>query len=320
MNKRLVIISAKGKDTLTVSQQERLEAVAHVHYHQALEPLSVEALVELLQEADVTGLTPRSVPLIAQEWIDRVPRLQGIAVFATGVDYIDMELLHERNILLSHLPDYSMVSVAEHTIGLLLTISRRIALSQDRIKGRVPQTTSLQGWELSGKTIGIVGLGRIGSYVAGLCKAFGMKVLGYDTKDVDLMGVEKVNLEELLLESDIVSLHMPIRWKGQAMIGKPELKLMKEGSCLINVSRAALVDELSVVHAIESGHLKSYAVDDIFSLQDRASTLINEGRIIQTGHTAWYSSEVITRGYEGWVNNMIGLCTGQPVNLVLKRS
>jgi phosphoglycerate dehydrogenase-like enzyme len=316
MKKRIVIISAKGRDTFTISQQVRLEELGNMTYYAALKPVPLDTLTEWLHDADIAGVTPRSVTSIDGSWINSLPSLKGIAVFATGVDYIDTKLLAQRHILLSHLPDYSAISVSEHTLGMILTLSRRIHLSTDRISGRVPATTSVQGWELSGKTIGVVGLGRIGSRVAALSRAFGMRVLGYDIKDITLPEVEQVNMEELLSSSDIVSLHIPSKWQSTPIFGSDEVNMMKKGSYMINVSRASLVDDSAIVEAITNGHLKGYAVDDVFSLQDREEKLIQEGRILQTGHTAWYSQEVIERGYDAWVENICRLAEDLPLNLI----
>lgn len=321
MKKKAVLITAMGKDTFTAEQIARLELAGEITYFKALEPIPAERLVLLLGDADVAGLTPRSVPSIDGEWVNRLPKLRGIAVFATGVDYIDLELLEQRGITLSNLPEYSTVSVAEHTIGLLLTMSRRIHLSQDRVRGRVPAGTSVKGWELRGKTIGLVGLGRIGSYVAELAKAFGMRVIGFDPRPDKGDSVTKVSMEELLASSDVVSLHYPSSRGGSHSFGSHDLQQMKPGSYLINVSRSALVDDAAVIASIDKGHLKGYAVDDRFSLAEEALARrqIAEGRILQTGHTAWYSEEVIDRGYDTWVDHVVGLLSGNVKHTVTNK-
>ncbi len=315
----MVVFTARGRATFTEAQASRLEAAARATFVEAASPISEDELVRLLRDAQVCGLTPRSVPVIGESWLSRLPHLSDIAVFATGVDYIDTAWLRERGIRLSHLPDYSTVSVAEHAIGLMLTMSRRIHLSQDRVRGRVPAGTSVLGFELRGKTLGIVGTGRIGSRVAELGRAFGMRVLAYDPKEREQEGVAAVGLDELLASSDIVSLHFPAAWRGEAAIGRSELARMKAGATLINVSRCALVEPLAVVEAIEAGRLRGYAVDDRFPLAEtdaRAARQIAEGRLLQTGHTAWYSAEVIERGYEMWVDNLCAMAAGEPRRLV----
>ncbi|QJD86736.1 2-hydroxyacid dehydrogenase [Cohnella herbarum] len=315
---KVAVITAQGRNTFTEQQVRKLEDSAQVEFSSAIRALGADEIVKRLADADYAGLTPRSVQVIDRSWLERLPRLKGIAVFATGVDYIDTEYLSERGIALCHLPDYSTESVAEHTLGLLLTMSRRIHLSQDRVRGRVPAGTSVLGWELRGRTIGIVGLGRIGNRVAELVRVFGMRVLGHDPNR-QVEGIPNVSMEELLASSDVVSLHFPAQWQGEAAIGREEIAKMKPGATLLNVSRCALVDPEAVVEAIDLGALRGYAVDDIFPIGEshgRAKVQIAEGRILQTGHTAWYSREVIHRGYDAWIDNLIGLATGNPRNLI----
>ncbi|RKP50106.1 hypothetical protein D7Z26_20065 [Cohnella endophytica] len=309
---KVVVITAQGRSTFSEEQASSLEAHVDVSFGAAMGRLSEDEIVARLGDADYAGLTPRSVPVIKESWVGRLPRLKGIAVFATGADSVDTEYLRKRGIKLSRLPVYSTDSVAEHTIGLLLAMSRKIHLSQDRVRGRVPSEKSVLGWELRGRTIGIIGLGRIGSRVAELASAFGMRVLGYDPYRQSERAA-LVSLDELLFSSDVVSLHYPAQWRGVAAFGREELARMKPGATLLNVSRCALVDPLSVVDAIDAGTLKGYALDDIFPIgnaDERALRQIAEGQILQTGHTAWYSEEVIERGYDCWIDNLIGMATG----------
>jgi len=181
---KIAVITARGRDSFTEEQARRLEAVADVTFSAAEGPLPMDELVSRLDGMDYAGLTPRSVPVIDGSWLSRLPRLKGIAVFATGVDHVDLEWLERHGVAVSRLPDYSTESVAEHAIGLMLAMSRRIHLSQDRVRGRVPSGTSVLGWELRGRTLGLVGLGRIGSRVAELARAFGMRVIGCDPAGV----------------------------------------------------------------------------------------------------------------------------------------
>lgn len=318
---KMAVITAAGREAFTEEQASRLERAADVTFSSAVGPLSSDELVRRLSDADYAGLTPRSVPVIDGSWVSRLPRLKGIAVFATGVDYIDMEWMERHGITVSHLPDYSTESVAEHALGMMLAMSRRIHLCQDRVRGRVAPGTSVLGFELRGRTLGLVGLGRIGSRVAALGRAFGMRVLGCDPVRRP-EGVAIVGMEELLSSSDIVSLHFPAEWGGGAEIGKAEIARMKPDAVLVNVSRCALVDPEAVVEAIDSRRLRGYAVDDYFPLMDkdeRADRQIAEGRILQTGHTAWYSQEVIHRGYETWIDNLCAFADGAPMNVVRSR-
>lgn len=316
---RVTLVTAAGAATFTGAQRARLEETAESVFYERRLPLEAAELAVLAKGSSVLAVTPRSVPSLGRETIARLPMsLRGIAVFATGVDFVDVDALEGHGIALANLPDYSAASVAEHTLGLLLTLSRRLHLSRDRVLGRVPAATSVRGFELAGKTIGIVGLGRIGGRVGRLAEAFGMRVLAADPR-LNGKGLRSHGLQDLFAASDVVSLHLPRRYGQGPIVGSGELSVMKPGALLLNVSRAALVDETAVVGALADGRLAGYALDDRLSARQDAEGLIAEGRVIESGHTAWYSDEALARGLEEWVENIVSLVVGRPRNLVAGR-
>ena len=315
---RTSIITASGAATFTATQRARLERAAETDFHRRTLPLAPAELEELAAGATVLAVTPRSVPRLGPSIVERLPgSLRGIAVFATGVDFVDLDALERRGIALANLPDYSAASVAEHTVGLLLTMSRRIHLSRDRVLARVPAETSVRGWELAGKTIGLVGVGRIGRRVARLAQALGMRVVAADPQSPE-EGVITCDLDELLAEAHVVSLHLPHDFEGRPLLRGPELASMRPGAFLLNTSRAGLVDEEAVVALVASGHLAGYAVDDRLSDRRTAGPLVAQGRILETGHTAWYSNEALERGLETWVDNVVALARGRGRNIVTR--
>lgn len=315
---RTSIITASGAATFTATQRARLERAAETDFHRRTLPLAPAELEELAAGATVLAVTPRSVPRLGPSIVERLPgSLRGIAVFATGVDFVDLDALERRGIALANLPDYSAASVAEHTVGLLLTMSRRIHLSRDRVLARVPAETSVRGWELAGKTIGVVGVGRIGRRVARLAQALGMRVVAADPQSPE-EGVITCDLDELLAEAHVVSLHLPHDFEGRPLLRRPELASMRPGAFLLNTSRAGLVDEEAVVAVVASGHLAGYAVDDRLSDRRVADPLVAQGRILETGHTAWYSNEALERGLETWVDNVVALARGRGRNIVTR--
>lgn len=315
---RIVMVSAAGKNTFSGEQVARLQQAGEVTFHEATAALDVGDLGLLLADATVAGLTPRSVPLLDAGIVAGLPAsLRGVAVFATGVDFADLPALAARGIAVSNLPDYSAVSVAEHTVGLLLTLSRRLHLSRDRVMGRVPAETSVRGWQVAGKTIGVVGVGRIGQRVAAMAHALGMRVLAVDPRGHELGGVRRCELDEVLASAEVVSLHLPAVHDGPPLLGRAEITALRPGAVVINTSRARLVDEAAMVAAVRCGRVLGYAVDDRLRDRDAAARLIAEGRIIETGHTAWYSQEALDRGLDAWVDNVTGLAQGRPRNLVV---
>jgi phosphoglycerate dehydrogenase-like enzyme len=302
----IVIFSAKGRASLSQSQQQAVEAIAPVTYIPNLSPLSDDQLIQLCSEANYLGLTRRTCTDFHAGIIRKLPHLKGLSVYATGTEWIDLAELQACNIALKFLPDYSCTTVAEHAIGLLLSCSRRIHLSDRKATGEIPQSVSLRGWELSGKRIGIVGLGRIGSRIAHLAQAFGMKVSYCDPNIETHPTFRAVPFPELIQQSDIVMLAASLNRENPMIITAEVLQAMKPGVYVINPARPALVDNQAILDAIESGRVAGYGVDDnVFSLDELHR--VELGRILQTGHTGWYSDEAMERGTEMWINNLVEL-------------
>jgi phosphoglycerate dehydrogenase-like enzyme len=302
----VVIFSAQGRASLSASQQQTIEAISSVKYIANLSPLSDDQLIQLCHSASYVGLTRRTCTDFHRDIIQKLPQLKGLSVYATGIEWIDVPELQAHNISLKFLPDYSAITVAEHAIGLLLTLSRRIHLSDRKAHQEISFNISLRGWELSGKKIGILGLGRIGSRIAHLAKAFGMEVSYYDPKIADHPQFQAVSFEQLIQQSDVIMLAASLNREQPVIITNETLQAMQRGVYVINPARPALVDQPAMLSAIQAGKVSGYAVDDNpFSLAELQSVEI--GRILQTGHTAWYSDEAMARGTEAWVNNLVDL-------------
>ncbi len=317
MPERIVMVTADGKNTFDADQVARLQQAGDPVFHTATRELDVAALAGLLDGAAVAGLTPRSVPVLGPGLIATLPAsVRGVAVFATGTDFVDVRCLTDRGIALAHLPDYSTVSVAEHTIGLMLTLSRRLHLSRDRVMGRVPATTSVRGWQLHGKTLGVVGLGRIGRRVASVAQALGMRVLATDPRGETVPGVTLCDLRDLLGVADVLSLHAPAVFGGPPLLGSDEIGRLRPGAIVVNTARARLVDEAAMVAAVRERRVAGYAVDDRLTDRAAAARLVAEGRIVETGHTAWYSQEALDRGVDDWVSNVAALVANRSRNTV----
>jgi phosphoglycerate dehydrogenase-like enzyme len=311
------MVTANGKATFNSAQVARLQEAADTKFHTATAALAPADLARLLDCADFAGVTPRAVPTLSNDVVEALPAsVRGVAVFATGVDFVDLRALRERDITLAHLPDYSGVSVAEHTIGLLLTLARRLHLSRDRGLGRVPESTSMRGWQVSGRWLGVIGLGRIGARVAALGQALGMHVVGCDPRDHDVAGVTRCDLDELLSSAQVVSLHAPTSFGAGPMLTEARIALLRPQAVVINTSRAQLVDEAAMVTAVRQRRVAGYAVDDWLRDRAGAARLLAEGRIIETGHTAWYSQEALDQGLDTWVDNIVAMAQNRPRNVI----
>lgn len=310
-NPSMVVMAARGRDSFTPAQLHALGAHARLTVHTVPRRLTHDEMRTLCAPADIIGFTRRATIDFNAGLIDSLPNLRAIAVYATGYDWIDIAALQRRGISLALLPDYSTQTVAEHSLALLLNMSRRLHLSDRVARGNLPASISLRGFELHGKTLGIIGLGRIGRAVARMARAFGMRVIGNDIAPQALEdGIEPADLAHLLATADIVLLASSLKREMPPLIDATALAKMKPGALLVNPSRSALVDNDAVVQAIVDGRLRGYAVDDtVFDAAQLAR--VEHGRILQSAHTAWYSDEAIARGTQGWVDNLAALARDQ---------
>jgi len=205
------------------------------------------------------ALIVRSRTRVDAQIIERGRKLRVIGRAGTGLDNIDLEAARRAGIAVLNTPGANANAVAELTIGLIIALARRLpeAFSSDK----KPKS---YGWELKGKTLGIIGLGRIGSGVARLAHAFGMRLLGYDIiAEAGPKGLEiaRVDLKKLLVESDVISLHVPLTDDTKHMINAEALSVVKEGTFLVNTARAEVVDEAELLKALDEGKIAGYATD-----------------------------------------------------------
>ena len=202
---------------------------------------------------------------IDREVMDSLPNLKLITTRSTGFDHIDVEYARKRGISVCNVPDYGMETVAEYTLMLILALLRRLRPTLERVCRGVFSREGLRGNDLEGKTVGVVGTGRIGSRLIKLLSGFDLKILAFDVKPkeelVENFGVKYVSLEELLKNSDIVTLHVPYLPSTHHLINRENIRLMKEGSFLVNTSRGAVVEIEAVVEALREGRLSGVALD-----------------------------------------------------------
>jgi D-3-phosphoglycerate dehydrogenase len=217
---------------------------------------------------DVDAIITR-LQKITKKVIENARKLKVIGRYGVGYDNIDVKAATEKGIPVVYTPDAPTESVAEYTIGLMIALARRIVQAD-----KVLRNSTRQGWQvrykyagdvLYGKTLGLVGLGRIGALVAKLAKPFGMKILFYDIKRDPLLErileVVYVPLPELLRQSDFISIHVPLNEETKGMIGEEEISMMKNGAYLINTARGPIVDEKALYKALKKGKLAGAALD-----------------------------------------------------------
>ncbi|MDQ3859376.1 MAG: phosphoglycerate dehydrogenase [Actinomycetota bacterium] len=274
-----------------------------------------EAGVELLQrrfdvDVDLDGdlearigeydaIIVRSATRLTRELIERGERLKVIGRAGVGVDNVDVEAASERGIVVANAPQSTVVSAAEHTVALLLALSRNIPQAHAALKDGRWERSRFAGRELAGKTLGLVGFGRIGQQVARRAAGLEMHVVAHDPyvtpERFRSLGVERLaTLEELLARADFVSLHLTLTSETRGLIGRDELARTRGGVALVNVARGELVDESALVDALRSGTLAGAALD-VFSEEPYSGPLLELENVIVTPHLGASTAEAQDR-------------------------
>jgi len=273
-----------------------LQSIATFHPYKCT---NQEEVAQVVKDADAVITGPIEV---REKAIAGMTRCRIIQALGVGFDRIDLKPAGERGIYVSNVPDYCVNEVADHTIGLLLAANRRIlglvgAARKGMWFSKLPFDVSAPVSRLTGKTLGIVGLGRIGTAVAIRAKAFGMKVLFYDP--YLKLGIERSlnldrseNLEFLLENSDIVSIHTPLTDETYHMIGEDQLKRMKKHALIINTARGAIVNRMALLRALKEEWITGAALDVIEDEPpSQDEPLLSLDNVVITPHRAFYSEE-----------------------------
>lgn len=242
-----------------------------------LEPLLSDARFDVVKVDDSSeaafrealtgaqGLIVRSATQVTRDFLDRAPELRVVGRAGVGVDNIDLAAATERGIAVLNAPAGNTVSAAELTLALILSMVRRVAEADASMRSGAWERSRFNGVELRGRTLGLVGAGRIGGEVARRCRAFGMSVLAFDpylsSERATELRVESATLEQVLARSDVLSLHVPLTDTTRSMIDADALASMKKGSFLVNVARGGVVDECALASALTSGQLAGAALD-----------------------------------------------------------
>ncbi len=225
----------------------------------------------------------RSATKITRKVIEAATNLELILRAGIGLDNVDTPAAKEKGIAVANTPAATTISVAEHTFGLMLAAVRQHGRANVGLKQHKWEKKTLSGTELYGKTLGIIGAGRIGQAVAERAIAFGMKVIAYDVIKIETkLPLEQVGLDDLLAKADIISLHIPKQAKY--VIGVPELEKMKNGVIIINASRGGTVDEKALLQALNSGKVRAAALDVYEKEPPEDFSLIDHPNVIATPH------------------------------------
>ena len=278
----------------------------------------------LLRAKDAEIVLTNKVCLRKQE-MEQLPRLKYIGVLATGYNVVDLEAAREHGIIVTNVPAYSTESVAQMVFAHLLTITNRTEhYARLNREGNWSSCPDFCYWdtpltELAGKTLGIVGLGNIGRRVAVIALSFGMKVVAYTSKAADQLssGIRKRTIDELLKESDVVTLHCPLAPGTHHLINSQTLQMMKPSAILINTGRGPLVNDQDVADALKANRLRAYCADVLSEEPPRADNpLLPCENAFITPHIAWATMEARSRLIDVAIGNVKAFIDGQPVNVV----
>lgn len=277
----------------------------------------VEAQKERIKDADI--LIIANSPLKG-EVIRAAENLKYIAVAFTGVDHVDKEACVERGIKVSNSAGYSTDSVAEVTVGMIISLLRNLFPCNDVVR-REGTKDGLVGFELKGKTVGIVGTGAIGLRVAEILKVFNCRLLAYSRSEREAgksLGIEYVSLEELLTKSDIVTLHTPLTPETKGLINKERIALMKKNAVIINVARGPVVDSEALADALNNGSIAGAGID-VYEIEPpipSTHVLLNAKNVVAAPHIAFATKESMVKRAEIVFDNVYSYLEGVEKNIM----
>jgi D-lactate dehydrogenase len=323
---------------------EKPTLIEHLPEHRLAlheEPLSPAHYADL---ADCEVISPFIYSRIADEVLDAMPALRLVVTRSTGYDHIDIEACNRRGVVVCNVQEYGSQTVAEHCFALILALSRQLikAYTAMRVTGAPARDArELRGFDLRGKTLGVVGAGGIGLHVIRIAGSFGMRVLVFDMTRrqtlADVLGFEYTDLDTLLAASDIVTLHCPATPATTHMINRESISRMKHGALLINTARGELVDTTALLEALQSGQIAGAGLDvfegeaivreeaQLLSTEyDRqqllaainANNLLKRDDVIVTPHNAFNSQEAVERILSSTVASISAFIAGKPTSTV----
>lgn len=288
----------------------------------------LDLLIERAKDADVilTNKTP-----LPKEAIESLPKLKYVGMLSTGFDVVDIEAAKENNILVTNIPSYGTDAVSQFAIGLLLELCHHIGSHNDSVKrGEWSNNEDWCYWkypliELSGKTMGIIGYGRIGQATGRIAQALGMKVVAYNgpssnkSNKLENEAVKYVEIDQLFEQSDVIALHCPLTEENKGLINKENINKMKDGVIILNNSRGPLVNEKDLADALNSNKVGGAGLDVVSTEPIKEDNpLLTARNCIITPHISWATKEARQRLLNTAVQNVQRFLEGKPTNVVNK--
>ncbi len=292
-------------------------------------PVNISNLPD--EAKDIEVISTHTDSKIDAELITALPNLKLIATKTTGFDHIDQKLAAEKNITVANVPAYGEETVAEYAMALLLMLSRKMLRAVvEFVESKDSNVQELQGFDLQGKTLGVIGTGKIGQHLMKMAKGFDMTILGYDAfpknELQEQLGFKYTDLDTLLAQSDIISLHVPLLPTTQHLINRETLAKMKKGMVVINTSRGPVIETAALVEGLQTGVIKAVGLD-VFEEEKEVKeqglaaiadiqTLVAMDNVVITPHNAFNTKEAEERILQTTVENIEGFVRGTPQNVV----
>ncbi len=291
-----------------------------------LDPAGVEVLQRrsevILEESldlmgEVDALIVRSKTKVTAEILARgAPRLKVVGRAGVGVDNIDLDAARRSGVAVVNAPHGATIAVAEHTLALMLALARHILRADAGMRQGKWEKKQIKGTELNGKTLGVIGTGRIGAAVAKRAAGMGMHVVGYDAylaqEEVEALGIEPCEMDALLARSDYISLHLPLSDETRGMIDAETLKRVKPGARLISTSRGGVVEEQDLLAALEEGQLEGAALDVFAQEPPGLTPLVAHPKVITTPHVGAQTVEAQRRAALDIADEVLAVLAGEP--------
>ncbi len=306
-------------DTIFLEQDhiDRLNNLGTVQIYNDL-PQSDKELINRLKDAEIAIVGWSDVK---SEVINRLSHLKMISIWATGYDFVDIRTAKNYGIIVTNVPGYASEAVAEHVFALLLSFARSIPNADKQVKMGNFNWKDFRGFELAGKTIGIIGTGSIGGRVAEIARCFGLNVIAFTAhpskERARKFEARFLPLDDILSQSDFLTIHVPLTSETEKMISYREFGKMKKSAIIINTSRGKVIEETALIEALESGKIAGACLDVLAKEPPvKDNPLLNFDNVMLTPHSAFHTTEALRRCTDICIENVEAFTKGKPQNVV----
>lgn len=280
--------------------------------------LSAQEIISLVPDVEILVAGPSGIQTISDELFAGLPDLKFISILSVGYDWVDVDSIRRVKIPVSTIKGANAESVAEHTWAMILDLGKRVTeLNRDLISKGEYRFHNYMGKEVYKKTIGIIGVGEIGSRVARIARGFEMRILGVNESGKALSGIEMTDLDTLFSESDVIAVCVPLTAKTKGLIGSEQIARMKDEVILVNCSREEAVEKDAIIEAVHSGKVFGYGVETaVMKPVPQDDPYLSHPRILVTPHNAFHTFDAEMRSFETMIENIELFLAGKPRNLI----